>query len=59
MFFYHTPDKPAISPDGMLSTGIAPVPIENLRSSYVLWQGKVLPLFVLEFCDSLFSSVLD
>jgi Putative restriction endonuclease len=48
MGFYYTPDKPAISPDGMLSLGIAPVPSENLRSSYVLWQEKVLPLFVLE-----------
>jgi Putative restriction endonuclease len=48
MGFYHTPDQPAISPDGMLSLGIAPVPNENLRSSYVLWQEKVLPLFVLE-----------
>jgi hypothetical protein len=48
MGFYHTPHEPAISPDGMLSLGIAPVPSENLRSSYVLWQEKVLPLFVLE-----------
>jgi Uma2 family endonuclease len=48
MGFYHTPHEPAISPDGMLSMGIAPVPSENLRSSYVLWQEKVLPLFVLE-----------
>jgi hypothetical protein len=48
MGFYHSPDQPAISPDGMLSLGIDPVPDENLRSSYVLWQEKVLPLFVLE-----------
>jgi Putative restriction endonuclease len=48
MGFYYDPDKPAVSPDGMLSLGIIPVPNENLRSSYVLWEEKVLPLFVLE-----------
>jgi hypothetical protein len=48
MGLYYSPDQPAISPDGMLTLGIAPAPSENLRSSYVLWEEKVLPLFVLE-----------
>jgi Uma2 family endonuclease len=48
MAFYYDPDKPAIAPDGMLCLGIQPPATENLRSSYVLWQEKVLPLLALE-----------
>jgi Putative restriction endonuclease len=50
MGFYYDPSNPqtAISPDGMLSLGVADAPTENLRSSFVLWQEKVIPLFVLE-----------
>jgi hypothetical protein len=48
MGFYYDPAKPAIAPDGMLCLGIQPPATENLRSSYVLWQEKVIPLFALE-----------
>ncbi len=48
MGFYYDPQQPAIAPDGMLCLGIQDAPDENLRSSYVLWQEKVIPLFVLE-----------
>jgi hypothetical protein len=56
MGFYYDPAKPAIldetaepnAPDGMLCLGIQPPATENLRSSYVLWQEQVIPLFALE-----------
>jgi Putative restriction endonuclease len=48
MGFYYDPAKPAIAPDGMLCPGIQPPETENLRSSYVLWQEKVIPLFAFE-----------
>jgi Uma2 family endonuclease len=48
MAFYYHPDQPPLSPDGLLSLGIAPAPDENLRSSFVLWEEKVLPLLALE-----------
>jgi Uma2 family endonuclease len=48
MGFYYDPAKPAIAPDGMLCLGIQPPKTENLRSSYVLWEEKVIPLFALE-----------
>jgi Uma2 family endonuclease len=48
MGFYYDPAKPAIAPDGMLCLGIQPPSTENLRSSYVLWQEQVIPLFALE-----------
>ncbi len=48
MGFYYDPNKPAIAPDGMLCLGVQPPATENLRSSYVLWQEKVLPIFALE-----------
>jgi Uma2 family endonuclease len=46
--FYYDPDRPAVSPDGMLCLGVSDYPDENMRPSYVLWQEKVLPLFTLE-----------
>jgi Uma2 family endonuclease len=46
--FYYDPDQPAISPDGFLSLGVEEVDDECLRSSYVLWDEKVIPLFALE-----------
>jgi Uma2 family endonuclease len=50
MAFYYDPLNPrtAIAPDGMLSLGTADAPTENLRSSFVLWQEKVIPLFAVE-----------
>jgi Uma2 family endonuclease len=48
MGFYYDPDKPAIAPDGLLSLGVEDIEDENLRSSYVLWDEKVIPLFALE-----------
>jgi hypothetical protein len=54
--FYYRPYTPAIldetaepnAPDGMLCFGVKENTDENFRSSYVLWQEKVLPLFTLE-----------
>jgi Uma2 family endonuclease len=50
MAFYYDPMQrtKAIAPDGMLSLGLTATDREKLRSSYVLWQEKVLPLFVVE-----------
>ncbi len=48
MGFYYHPDKPAIAPDGLLSLGVEDIDDECLRSSYVLWDEKVIPLFALE-----------
>jgi Uma2 family endonuclease len=50
MAFYYDPARPhiGIAPDGMLSLGVADTPSENLRSSFVLWQEKVIPQFVVE-----------
>jgi Putative restriction endonuclease len=48
MGFYYHPDKPAIAPDGLLSLGVEDIEDECLRSSYVLWDEKVIPLFALE-----------
>jgi Putative restriction endonuclease len=46
--FYYRPHTPAIAPDGMLCLGVKEDNDENFRLSYVLWQEKVLPLFILE-----------
>ena len=48
MGFYYHPDRPAIAPDGLLSLGVEDIEDECLRSSYVLWDEKVIPLFALE-----------
>ncbi len=50
MGFYYDPAHPrtAIAPDGMLSLGLADAPGDGFRLSYVLWQEKVIPLFVVE-----------
>jgi Uma2 family endonuclease len=45
---YYHPQKPAVSPDGMLCLGVREDPDENLRLSYTLWEEQVLPSFVLE-----------
>jgi Uma2 family endonuclease len=45
---YYDPQKPAVSPDGMLCLGVQEDPDENLRLSYTLWEEQVLPSFVLE-----------
>jgi Putative restriction endonuclease len=48
MGFYYDSDKPCIAPDGLLSIGLTETVEGNLRSSYLLWHEKVLPLFALE-----------
>ncbi len=48
MAFHYDPDQPHIAPDGLLSLGIEQVADENMRSSFVLWEENVLPLFALE-----------
>ena len=48
MGFYYDPDQPAIAPDGLLSLGVEDIEDEYLRSSYVLWDEQVIPLFALE-----------
>jgi Uma2 family endonuclease len=50
MGFYYDPAHPrrAIALDGMLSLGLAKVPGDGFRLSYVLWQEKVLPLLAME-----------
>jgi Uma2 family endonuclease len=50
MAFHYDPanTSTSLAPDGMLSLGVAEAANENLRSSYVLWQEKILPLFVME-----------
>jgi Uma2 family endonuclease len=53
MAFHYNPSdiSTSLAPDGMLSLGVAEAANENLRSSYVLWQEKVLPLFVMEIAS--------
>ncbi|MEH2005941.1 MAG: Uma2 family endonuclease [Nostoc sp.] len=48
MGIYYDPGLPAIVPDAFLSLGIKRFYDENLRSSYVLWEEKKLPILVLE-----------
>jgi Uma2 family endonuclease len=48
MAFHYHPDKPHIAPDGLLTLGVAPAADEDMRSSFVLWEENVLPLFALE-----------
>ncbi|BCL35244.1 Uma2 family endonuclease [Nostoc sp. MS1] len=48
MGVYYHPDEPAIVPDGFLSLGVERFYDEELRPSYVLWDEKVVPIFVLE-----------
>ncbi|MDZ8137076.1 MAG: Uma2 family endonuclease [Nostoc sp. DedQUE04] len=48
MGIYYDPDLPAIVPDGFLSLGVERFYDEDLRPSYVLWEEKKLPIFVLE-----------
>jgi hypothetical protein len=48
MAFHYHPDKPHIAPDGLLSLGVAQAADEDMRSSFVLWEENVLPLFALE-----------
>jgi Uma2 family endonuclease len=50
MAFHYNPanTNTSLAPDGMLSLGVAEATSKSLRSSYVLWQEKVIPLFVME-----------
>jgi Uma2 family endonuclease len=48
-FYYKPKDRSTnVAPDGLLSLGLKSPPDENLRSSYVLWDEKVIPQFALE-----------
>jgi hypothetical protein len=48
MAFHYNPAQPCIAPDGLLSLGVQEPANENLRSSYVLWEEKVIPTLALE-----------
>ena len=48
MGIYYHPDADAIVPDGFLSLGVDRVIDEDLRLSYVVWEEKKVPIFVLE-----------
>ncbi len=48
MGVYYDPDQPPIVPDGFLSLGVERFFDENLRLSYVIWEEKQVPKFVLE-----------
>jgi Uma2 family endonuclease len=48
MGIYYHPDEPPIVPDAFLSLGVERFYDEELRPSYVLWDEKVVPSFVLE-----------
>jgi Uma2 family endonuclease len=56
MAFHYHPDKPHIAPDGLLSLGVVPATDENMRSSFVLWEENVLPLFALEIVSKTLGS---
>ncbi len=48
-FYYQSKDRSInVAPNGLLSLGLKNPPDENLRSSYVLWDEKVIPQFSLE-----------
>ncbi|MDJ0728446.1 MAG: Uma2 family endonuclease [Crocosphaera sp.] len=48
MGIYYDPNQPAIVPDGFLSIGVPRIIDKDLRLSYVLWEEKKIPIFVLE-----------
>ncbi|MBP0027340.1 Uma2 family endonuclease [Roseofilum sp. Guam] len=48
MGVYTDPNQPAIVPDGFLSIGVPRIIDEGLRLSYVLWEEREIPTFVLE-----------
>jgi Uma2 family endonuclease len=48
MGIYYDPDLPAIVLDGFLSVGVDRFIDEDLRLSYVLWEEREVPIFVLE-----------
>jgi Uma2 family endonuclease len=66
MGVYHEPDleqpknSRVIVPDGFLSIGVEQQrPDEDGRSSYVLWQDKVLPTLVLEVVSKTYNGEYD
>ena len=48
MGVYTDPDRPPIVPDGFLSLDVERSYDEDLRLSYLLWEERVIPIFVLE-----------
>jgi Uma2 family endonuclease len=48
MGIYTDPDRPPIVPDGFLSLEIERSYDEDLRLSYLLWEERITPIFVLE-----------
>lgn len=55
MGLYYNPDLPAVAPDGFLSLGVQEPEDENLRSSYVLWDERVIPLLVVEIVSKAYG----
>jgi Uma2 family endonuclease len=48
MGIYYDPETPPIVPDGFFSLGVQRIIDQDLRLSYVLWEEKTVPIFVLE-----------
>jgi Uma2 family endonuclease len=48
MGIYTDPERPPIVPDGFLSLDVERSYDEDLRLSYLLWEERVTPIFVLE-----------
>ena len=48
MGVYTDPERPPIVPDGFLSLDVERSYDEDLRLSYLLWEERVIPIFVLE-----------
>jgi Uma2 family endonuclease len=56
MGIYHTPNQPAIVPDGFLSLGVERFVGEEGRLSYVLWEEDgIVPIWVLEVVSKTYN----
>jgi Uma2 family endonuclease len=56
MRIYHTPNQPAIVPDGFLSLGVERFVGEEGRLSYVLWEEDgIVPIWVLEVVSKTYN----
>jgi len=56
MGMYHTPNQPAIVPDGFLSLGVERFVGEEGRLSYVLWEEDgIVPIWVLEVVSKTYN----
>jgi Uma2 family endonuclease len=60
MGVYHTPNQPAIVPDGFLSLGVERINHTRGRLSYVLWEeNNIIPLLALEFVSKTYGQEYD